>query len=137
MTTTTLMDNLTASLRATLSCPVEEGYRLEPPTKLRVMLHPISESAETDIAVGNEFATGWLVNAYVETPWTNRWDDAEAVLAVVDSIKGWASSNREYATGYVLTTGRITFPLIQRPGGGTPAFAAIVPLQFDLPDNLR
>ncbi len=134
METKTLLANLVTAYRTLLSCPVEAYYRTDTPSKLRAMVYPAREKAEEDMAIGNVFQTGWLINVLVEIPWDNKVSTADAVLDEVTSVQGWVSSNREYVTDYVLTCGDTSFQYIDRTGRGAFTFAVIVPLRFDPPN---
>lgn len=133
MTMGTLVSNLTTDLRALLSCPVEKYWRLEPPTVLTAFVHPNTESAETDIAIGNDFGTGWEVTLYVETPWDDKAATADAAQAIVDAVRTWVNSNRSYVSGYVLTCGLAPYAFVQRPSAAKPTYLITLPLRVALP----
>lgn len=137
MTTKLLVSNLVTSFKTLLAtspdCVVEAYWRTETPTVLTACVHPVRRAAEEDVAIGNDFQTGWTVNVYVEKPWDNKVATAEAVLDVEEAILGWVNSNREYVASYVLTAGEVPYQIINRPGRGNPTFCAIVPLRFDIP----
>lgn len=133
METDTLISNIVTSIRALVTCPVEAYYRTNTPTKLHAMVYPVHEKAEEDMAIGNDFQTGWQVNVLIEQPWDDKVATAEAVIDTAATVKSWVNSNREYVTDYVLTLGQTTYTYIDRTGRGNYTFAVIVPLQFDPP----
>ena len=133
MTMGALVTNLTTDLRTLLSCRVEKYWRLEPPTALTVFVHPNNEAAESDLSIGNDFGTGWEVTLYCETPWDDKAATADAAQAVVDAVRGWANSNREYVPGYVLTCGLAPYTFVTRPAAGKPTYLIALPLRFELP----
>ena len=137
MSMTTLMDSLVTDLRTLLAtspaCKVEKYWRLQPPKVMTCFVHPVREYGEIAVAIGNDFATGWEVNLYVETPWNDKEETAEAVQAVIDAVRGWVDANREFVAGYVLTCGEAPYAFVSRPGAGDPTYLITLPLKVEYP----
>ena len=139
MTMTQFVDAFTTLLRAALTQPVEKYWRLQPPTVLTVFVHASEESGETSITVGNVWEEGTTLDVYVETPWNDKEATAEAVDAVVETVKSTVHDNRdlEYATGLYAEWGKIAgtnFFMAERPGAGKPVYGARVRVTYTAAD---
>lgn len=134
----TLVDALVTSLKTLLAtspaCRVEKYWRLEAPGQLTCFVVPDAELAERDVAMGNVFETGWHVDLYVETPWDDKAATADKVQAVIEALRGWVNSNREYVPGYVMTCGEAPYAFVNRPGAGDPTYLVTLPLQIEYPN---
>ena len=135
MTTKDVLDTIVTLLQAELSAPVEEYWRLEPPTQLTVFVQPKTEAAEKAVAVGDNFESGWEVSVIIEVPWDDKVATGASLDAAVESVKNVVQDNRQPISGaaYVMMYGEISYQFVQRPGASKPVFAAIVPYILTYP----
>lgn len=127
---TALIDAFVVLLRAALTEPVEKYWRLNTPSTLTVFCQPSNQGAETGWAIGNTFRDFFTLDCYVETPWDDSEATAEAVDAVVVTIRGVVSANRDILTADVGTVTGATWFMAQRDAASDPVFGVKVSVQY-------
>ena len=137
MSTKDVLDSLVTLLRAELTVPVEEYWRIEPPLTLTVYVQPKTELAEVSVALGDDFASGWEFSIIAEVPWDDKVSTGAELDVVVESIKDIVQANRQPITSepYVMMYGEVAYQFVNRPGANKPVFAAIVPYLIRYPSH--
>lgn len=132
-----LVSEITTGLRAALTCPVEEYWRLEPPEVLTCYVQPKQEPAERGVGMGQLWASGFQVSVLLEAPWDDKVATGASLSAAVEDVKTWVAAHRALITDgdvdYVTKCGTIDYGFVTRPGAGKPVFSAQVPLLIEWP----
>lgn len=135
MTIAEMVNRMATLLRAELSAPVEQYWRLEPPTQATVYVQPKQESEESR-GIGNVWVDVLAVDIICETPWDDTVATAEALVAIVEQVKALIETNRDlYDQAGALMAQRgsiesVRWQFMQRPGAGHPCFGGIVGVTY-------
>lgn len=132
-----LVGDVVTGLRAVLSCPVEQYWRIEPPAVLTCFVQPNSEHGEKGRGIGATWVSGFAIDVWLEAPWDDKVATGTSLSAAVETVKTWIAANRalvvDGAVDYVTRYDRIEYMFVTRPGAGKPVFAAKVPLIIEWP----
>ena len=135
MTTSTLVTQLVALLRAANAAPVVEQYwRTEPPTQLTLYVHPLNETQEVGIHM-SEFGRERAVTVLAETPWQKPETEWPALVAAVEAVQAVCAANRQLEAGTILTFGPVSYAFAVRPGRSVPCQIADITVTLKQPNR--
>ena len=125
-----IVTTVTALLRDSLDCPVEEYWRVEPPTVLTVYVQPLRDGAASGVHMGNDVLDPedfkrHSLSVIIEVPWADGVAGYQAVDAVRETIRQMVLANRDLtitdkdspADGQ---DDGCTYQYAQRKGSGAP-----------------